>query len=558
VKAVERRLLRHAGAARRHVAHAGAIGAADAALLVIQASLITTLVVGPLRGAGLAQMRGPVLALAGVVAGRALLAWGGQVAAHSASARVKSQLRRAVLAHITQLGPQWLATQSVGDVATLATRGTDALDGYFARYLPALITAALVPISVTAVVFVRDPVSGLIICLTLPLVPLFGILVGMTAAGRARRQWRALAALGGHFLDVVEGLTTLLVFRRAEAQAATIRRVAEENRRASMGTLRLAFLSSAILEFLATICVALVAVSVGLRLVDGRLDLSTGLFAILLAPDAYWPLRQVGAQFHASAEGLAAAEQLFAVLETPAKAARVPAPRRPAPDLARSAIRLEGLTVAYDRGSAALSSLDLNLQPGEYVGVAGPSGCGKSTLLAVLLRFAAPTAGRVLVEGHDGMVDLAEIDPEAWRAQVAWVPQNPWYAARSIAENVRLARPAASDAQVAHALHVANASEFVEALPEGMSTVLGVGGAPLSAGQRQRIALARAFLRDAPLVLLDEATAHLDAASERAVAEAVRRLARERTVIAVAHRAALLADADRVIHLQPGFVGAAK
>lgn len=558
MKALDRRLLRHAGAARRHVVHAGAIGAADAALLVVQASLITTLVVVPLRGAALAQVREPVLALAGVVVGRSLLAWGGQVAAHSASARVKSQLRRALLAHVARLGPQWLATQSVGDVATLATRGTDALDGYFARYLPALVTAALVPISVTVVVFVCDPVSGLIICLTLPLVPLFAILVGMTAARRARLQWRALAALGGHFLDVVEGLTTLLVFRRAEAQAATIRRVADENRRASMGTLRLAFLSSAILEFLATICVALVAVSVGLRLLDGRSDLRTGLFVILLSPDAYWPLRQVGAQFHASAEGLAAAEQLFAVLETPDSAARVPAARRPAPDLARSAIRFEGLTVAYDRGSAALAPLHLDLAPGEYLGVAGPSGCGKSTLLAVLLKFATPTAGRVLVDGPDGVADLAEIDPDTWRAQVAWVPQNPWYAARSIAENVRLARPAASDAQVARALRLANASEFVEALPEAMATVLGVGGAPLSAGQRQRIALARAFLRDAPLVLLDEATAHLDPASERAIAEAVRRLASERTVIAVAHRPALLEDADRVIHLQPGFAGATR
>ena len=520
-----------------------------------QASLIATLVVDPLQG-GPAQLRGPVLALAGVVAGRALLAWGGQAAAHAASARVKSQLRRALLAHVARLGPQWLATRCVGDVATLATRGTDALDGYFARYLPALITAALVPISVTAVVFVSDPVSGLIICLTLPLVPLFGILVGMSAARRARRQWRALATLGGHFLDVVQGLTTLLVFRRAEAQAATMRRVAEDNRRASLGTLRLAFLSSAILEFLATICVALVAVSVGLRLVDGHLDLRTGLFVILLAPDAYWPLRQVGAQFHASAEGLAAAEQLFAILETPAQSVRVPAPRRPAPDLARSALRLENLTVAYGRGSAALAPLDLHLLPGEYLGVSGPSGCGKSTLLAVLLKFAAPTAGRVLVDGPGGVADLAEIDPDTWRAQVAWVPQNPWFAARSIAENVRLARPGASDAQIEHALRLANASGFVAALPEGAATVLGVGGTPLSAGQRQRVALARAFLRDAPLVLLDEATAHLDDAGERAIVEAVRRLARERTVIAVAHRPALLEGADRVIRIQPGFAGA--
>lgn len=553
MKSVDPRLLRYAAATRRHLALAGLIGAVDAALLVIQAFAITGLVVRTLRGTDAAGLRGPALVLGLVVLGRAALAWAGQVAAHAAAATVKSQLRRALLTHIVRLGPSWLATQTVGDLATLATRGTDALDGYFAKYLPALITAAVVPISVTAVILTRDPLSGAIVLATLPLVPLFGILVGMTAQRRARRQWRALAALGGHFLDVVEGLTTLLVFRRAHAQADTIRRVADDNRRATMGTLRLAFLSSAILEFLATICVALVAVSIGLRLVAGRMDLSTGLLVLLLAPDAYWPLRQVGAQFHASGEGLAAAEQLFTVLETPARAATMPAARRPVPDLARSEIRLEGLAVTYFRGDAALAPLDLRVRPGEYVGVAGPSGSGKSTLLAVLLGFASPSAGRLLVDGPDGTCDLAEIDADAWRAQVAWVPQCPWYAARSIADNVRLARPDAGDAEVEDALRLANATEFVAALPAGVSTVLGEGGAPLSAGQRQRLALARAFLRDARLVLLDEATAHLDPESERAVADAVRRLARDRTVIAVAHRPALLADADRVIHLSPGY-----
>lgn len=550
MKPVDPRLLRYAASARRHLLCAGLIGVAETALVMLQAFAVTGLLMRTLHGAGPAALRGPALALALAVLGRAVLAWVGQAAAHAAAARVKSDLRRAVLAHAVRLGPGWLAGRTVGDLAALATRGTDALDGYFARYLPALITAAVAPAAVAAVILARDPLSGLTVLVTLPLMPLFGILVGVAAQRRARRRWQALAALGGHFVDVLSGLTTLLVFRRGEAQAASLRRVAEENRRATMGTLRLAFLSSAVLEFLATISVALVAVEIGLRLVAGRMDLGTGLTVLLLAPEAYWPLRQVGAQFHAGGEGLAAAGELFAVLETPLGGARVPVPRRPTAPATGRAIRLEALTVAYDREHPALAPLDLVIRPGEYLGVAGVSGSGKSTLLAVLLGFTAPTGGRVLLDGPDGAVDLADLDPEAWRAQVAWVPQKPWFAARSIADNLRLARPDATGEQLAHALEQADAAAFVDALPEGVETVLGVGGATLSAGQRQRLALARAFLRDAPLVLLDEATAHLDPDSERAVAATVRRLAGRRTVIAVAHRPALLADADRVINLR--------
>lgn len=557
MKPLDPRLLRHASAVRRHLATGVFIGVCDAALLVTQAFVIACLLTRTLDRIGLPGLRTPALALALIVLARAVLAWGGEVTAQAASAKVKSQLRRALLAQIVRLGPAWLATQTVGDLTTLAVRGTDALDDYFARYLPALVNAAVVPLSVTAVILTCDPLSGVLVLATLPLMPFFAALVGMATHRRARRQWRALTHLGGHFLDVVQGLATLVVFRRAQAQATTIRRVAEENRRATMGTLRLAFLSSAVLEFLATISVALVAVTIGLRLLAGRMDFSTGLLVLLLAPEAYWPLRRLAAQFHASGEGLAAAEHLFTLLETepplPVSTARLSPP-----DPARSEIRFEGVTVSYDRGCPALPRIDLSVRPGEYLGIAGPSGSGKSTLLAVLLGFVTPTAGRVLLAGPDGATDLADIDIAAWRASVAWVPQNPWFAARSIADNVRLARPEADDAQVARALLMANADDFVRALPAGAETVLGPGGVPLSAGQRQRLALARAFLRDAPLVLFDEATAHLDPDSESAVGEAVRRLACDRTVIAVAHRPALLDYADRVVELVPSAMAVAR
>ncbi|MGZ4592839.1 MAG: ABC transporter transmembrane domain-containing protein, partial [Actinomycetes bacterium] len=293
MRPVDRRLQGHAPAARGHLVLAAGLAAGSAALLVVQAFAVTELVVRPFQqGAGVAALRTPLLVLGGVVLGRALLAWASEVSAHRASARVKSQLRHQLLEHVVRLGPAWLAQQRTGDLATLATRGTDALDGYFARYLPALVAAAIVPPAVLVVILTQDLLDGLIILVTLPLVPVFAMLVGLATQRRTRRRWRTLAALGGHFLDVVEGLPTLLVFRRAAAQVETIRRVTDENRRASMATLRLAFLSSAVLEFVATISVALVAVSTGLRMVGGTLDLHTGLVVLVLAPEAYWPLRQ--------------------------------------------------------------------------------------------------------------------------------------------------------------------------------------------------------------------------------------------------------------------------
>jgi thiol reductant ABC exporter CydD subunit len=550
MKALDPRLLRHAAGTRRYIVITMVVAVASGAAFVVAAFAISELVVGPFQhGAGLAELRGPLAVLAAAVVFRAVLAWAGQVAAHRAAADVKSQLRRSVLESTVRLGPSWLARRNAGELATLTTSGIDAIDGYFAQYLPALGTAAVLPFAVTAVVLSQDLVSGLIILGTLPLIPFFAILIGQGTAEATRRQWQTLVVLGGHFLDVVAGLPTLLLFGRAHVQVDRVRQRAEQNRRATMRTLRVAFLSSAALEFIATISVALVAVAIGLRLVGGSLDLRTGLVVLILAPEAYWPLRQVGAQFHASAEGLAAAESMIDVIEEPRARHRPPA--APMPDLARTTIRVEGVVVQYDRDRPALNGVDLVVRPGDCVTIAGPSGSGKTTLLCVLLGFLAPSEGRVVLDGPHGRVDLADIDPDLWRAHVAWVPQEPWLAPASIADNVRLARPDASPAAVDRALRLAHATEFVDDLAAGSATVLGENGAELSAGQRQRIALARAFLRNAPLVLLDEPTAHLDEPSEVAVTRAVRHLARSRTVIAVAHRPALLAAGDRVVHLAP-------
>jgi thiol reductant ABC exporter CydD subunit len=346
----------------------------------------------------------------------------------------------------------------------------------------------------------------------------------------------------------VAGLPTLKVFGRARAQAAAIRDVTERYRLATMSTLRVAFLSSLILELLATFSVALVAVAVGLRLLGGHLTFGTALFILILAPEAYAPLRLLGANYHAGAEGVAAATEIFEVLDQDLPARGV---GTTVPDLARTELSVEGLEVRYPgRSRAALSDLRLTVRPGEILAIAGPSGCGKSTLLGVLLGLTPASAGTVRV----GSVDLATLDPDAWRAQIAWVPQRPHLFARSIADNIRLGRPAADDAQLWSAITSAGLEEVVGRLPAGLATVLGTDGAGLSAGERQRIALARAFLRDSPLLLLDEPTARLDGQTEGAVLDAVRRLMAGRTVVMAAHRPSLLALADRVVYMDPAMV----
>ncbi|MGW4020487.1 thiol reductant ABC exporter subunit CydD [Streptomyces sp. NPDC005009] len=540
MKPIDPRLLRYARATRGFLAAVVGLGALGAVLVIAQAMLIAEIVVGAFQdGLSAAELGTPLLLLVVVALGRGLVGWLTELAAHRASAAVKSELRGRLLERATALGPGWLDGQRTGSLVALATRGVDALDGYFSRYLPQLGLAVVVPVAVLARIVTEEWVSAAIIVGTLPLIPVFMVLIGWATQSRMDRQWLVLSRLSGHFLDVVAGLPTLKVFGRAKAQAESIRRITAEYRRATMRTLRIAFISSFALELLATLSVALVAVTIGMRLVYGELDLYTGLLILILAPEAYLPLRQVGAQYHAAAEGLGAAEDIFSVLETP-----VPAPGTGT--VPTGALAFEEVTVRYPgRSTDAVTDVSFTVAPGETVALVGPSGAGKSTLLNVLLGFVRPTGGRVRIGG----ADLAGLDLAEWHGRVAWVPQRPHLYAGTIAENVRLARPDADDDAVRRALRDAGALEFVDALPDGAGTVLGEDGAGLSAGQRQRLALARAFLADRPVLLLDEPTAALDGATEADVVTAVRRLAVGRTVLLVVHRPALLAVADRVVRL---------
>lgn len=568
MRPLDRRLLRYAGAARGYLATAIVLGLAMASLILIQAGLLARLLAGAIRGIGAGAVAGSVIALAVVLAVRAAASYGGEVAALRAAAAVKSQLRRKLVDHVLRLGPSWLGGEQAGEITTLATRGLDALDLYFARYLPQLVLACLVPVAVLIRVGTADWISGLVIVATLPLIPVFAVLIGLHAKASTQRQWQLLARLGGHFLDVVEGLPTLKVFGRAQPQAEEIRKVTDQHRTATMATLRVAFLSALVLELAATLATATVAVEVGLRLLAGHLSYQTALLVLILTPEAYLPLRAVGAQFHASIEGATAAQRVFEILDTPVPHPPVThPPATPVPAMAAGRtvaaraelpagrerpmgpVSLRGVTLAYQgRPRPALAEVSLTVHPGEHLAIIGQSGAGKSSLLALLLRFAEPTAGLIEVDGHD----LARVPIDEWRARISWVPQHPHLFTASIAENIALGRPRSSPADIRQAASMAGAEEFIDAMPDGYATQLGERGLQLSAGQRQRIALARAFLRDAPLLLLDEPTAHLDPLSAQQLEGSLAALTANRTVIQVTHSLAVAARASRILTLTDG------
>ncbi len=518
------------------------IGSLIAGLAVVQAFAIADIITKVFQsGAGLDDVMSAVWVLVGVVVARLVLTYLAEVTAHSSAAKAKSQLRTALVDHVMKLGPTWLTGRGEGQLATLATRGIDSLDAYFARYLPMLVLAVTVPIIGGVAILTQDVLAAVIVALTIPLIPLFMILVGMFTKSRVDRQWRTLELLSGHFLDVVAGLPTLAIFGRAKAQAANIRRIGDAYRVATLKVLRISFLSSFVLELVATLSVALIAVSIGLRLVGGSFTLYAGLVVLILAPEVYLPLRLVGANFHAAAEGLGAAESVFDVLETPV-------PTRGSstdiPDPATTDLTVSGLSVTYpDRSGPAINDISFTIPAGRMTALVGPSGCGKSTLLGVLLGFVTPDAGLVRI-GH---VDLAGLDPDAWRSKIAYVPQSPHLFSMSLRENVALGAPEATDEQILAALAAAGAQGFVAELPEGLDTPLGEGGRTLSVGQQRRIAVARALLRDAPLLLLDEPTAALDSGTEAEVLAAVRAHAVGRTVLVVAHRDASVELADEVV-----------
>jgi thiol reductant ABC exporter CydD subunit len=576
MRPLDPRLLRHAHRAAVPIAVLAGLGLATALLVIAQAWLLATVITRAfIDKTTLPQLAAPIAVLAVVTVGRAATAWAAQATAHRASATAKTELRSALLAHIVALGPGWRKAttgeqrRDAAALTQLATTGLDGLDGYFTSYLPALIGAVAIPLAVLVTIAVADPISGIIVACTLPLVPLFGAMIGMATGREARQRWRSLATLAHHFHDVVGGLPTLRVFGRAQAQRSRIEQVTGEYRRATMATLRLAFLSSLALELVATMSVAVVATEIGLRLAYGHLDLRTGLLVLICAPEAYLPLRALGTQFHATADGLAAADEVFTILETQAPATTATRPPIPA---RVPAIHLHAVSVRHeDRVAPAPDRVTFTIEPGRLTVLTGPSGCGKTTLLSCLLGFTEPGSGSitagpgpgpgsppVLTEAppgpasdnpttrrSNGPVVPPEPPPSPLTGQnlFGWLPQDPTLFAGTVADNIRLGWPEAPSAAVA----AAASDTALDDVP--LSRVLGEHGSGLSAGQRRRVALARALLLGRPVLLLDEPTAGLDADRESVVIDTLRRYAVDHAVLAVSHRPAVIAAADVVVDL---------
>jgi ATP-binding cassette subfamily C protein CydCD len=542
--------MRESRVARRALGAAALLALIQAVLTVVWAvALAAAIAPVVMRGSGLTQIRSALIVATCAAVGRAAVAWAFESTGRAGAQQVMSELRLRLARHVLEARPLSHGAATTGALATVAVQGVDGLELVFARYLPQLMLAVVVPIAAIGWVAQTDWISAAILTVTVPVIVIFMILIGLGSERRAKARWSALQTLGGRFFEVVRGLTTLRVHDRAEAQVEVLERVGEDYRRETMATLRLAFLSALVLELAAALGTAMVAVALGVRLVDGGIGLQAALAVLILAPEVYQPIRQLGAQFHASADGMVAAEEIFTILDAPGVLVEGPGPRAAAPSTARESIVFDRVSVAYPgRGAPALDDIDLVLAPGEFVALVGPSGAGKSTIANLLVRLIDPTGGALVVGGRD----LREIDADDWRRQIAWVPQRPRIFAATVAENVRLADPTASDAAIWDALERAGAQELVAGFADGIQTALGEGGRRLSAGETQRISLARAFLRHAELFVLDEPTAHVDGLLAAELAQVIRTLTAGATTLAVTHRLELVHAADRVVQIDGG------
>lgn len=518
-------------------------------IVIVQALLLSRIIAQVfLESAGLAEVQVWLALLAAVILLRSINQAATNRAAAQVAIRIKQDLRERLMAHLLQLGPAFTQGERSGELAITATEGIEALDSFFRDYLPALFTSVLIPLSILVVVLPSDLLTFVVLLVTAPLIPIFMVLIGRAAGALAHSQYAQLGQMSAHFLDVMQGLYTLKLFNRSRPQIETIRIITDQFRQSTLSVLRVAFLSAFVLELLATISVAVVAVEIGLRLLAGGIVFEQALFLLVIAPEFYLPLRDLGAKFHAGRDGAAAADRIYAILNTPVPDAQGTA-------RISDVTRLQFIQVrhAYADGERpALNGVTFTIERGQHVAIVGATGSGKSTIASLLMRFIQPTDGEITIWDGDTAHDLNRLDVAAWRQQIAWVPQRSYLFNMSVADNIRIGRPDAADAEIMAAAELAAAHTFIQQLPQGYNTPIGENGARLSGGQAQRIALARAFLRDVPVYIFDEATASLDATNEARIQQHIRAHLQGRIVITIAHRLNTIRHADQIIVLDGG------
>jgi ATP-binding cassette subfamily C protein CydCD len=516
-------------------------------LTIGQAYLLSRTVNGVhLDGQTLAQVGHWLRLLLIVITGRALLTWVNEVSANALAVKIKTDLRERLFRHIMQLGPAYTRGQRTGELTTAAVEGIEALDAYYSQYLPQLVITALVPITILLVVFPIDLLSGVVLLVTAPLIPFFMIMIGKGAEIVTKRQYQTLSRLSAHFLDSLQGLTTLKLFGQSKPHAKNIETTSNQFRDRTLDVLRITFLSALALELLATLSTAVIAVEIGFRLLYARMEFFEAFFILVLAPEFYLPLRMLGARFHAGMAGTSAAKRIYEILDTPVDSNPLVVIGDPAQEEV-SSIQFENVGYSYrETTTPALEDINLEIRAGQHIALVGPSGAGKSTLINLLLGFVQPTSGAITVNHESPIANYKLLN------HIAWVPQKPYLFHDTVAANICLGKPDATDEERVQAARAAYLHDFIETLPEKYQTMIGEGGARLSGGQAQRLALARAFLKNAPILILDEPTSSLDPETESLLEESTRRLMQGRTVITIAHRLNTIFRADNIIVLDEG------